>query len=237
MRPKRPTSVLVIAIFHFIFGGFGLLCGLPSLAMQSAGIGGAGTPVAAGAPQQQKDLHDMAEQVKKRSEQAAPLTAPFMRVNVFLNLLLSLLLVVAGVGLVKLQPWGWWGSVVYGVAGIFMQIYIVLFNLLYSLPIAERILEEEMKSRPSLQPFAWTLQIVAPIAIGVAALGLIYPIIVLIFMSRPKVRAAFRGEIADADGADGFDDGRTDRGREENEYDDEGRGNGGEPDDRFGPGR
>ena len=28
MPPKRPTSVLVIAIFHFIFGGLGLCCGL-----------------------------------------------------------------------------------------------------------------------------------------------------------------------------------------------------------------
>jgi hypothetical protein len=236
MRPNRPTSVLVIAIFHFIFGGLGLLCGLPGLAFQASGAGTA--PLAAGATQQQKELHEMQVRVKQRTEQAAPATAPFLQINVVLNLLISLLLVVAGFGLVKMQLWGWWASVVYGVIRIVMQVYILLFNLLYSLPIGERILEEEMKSRPTLQPYVWIFQIVTPVAIAVAALGLIYPIIVLIVMSRPKVRAAFRGETADADRTDDFDDDATDRrdGRED-EYGEEPRGQGGAPDDRFGPAR
>jgi hypothetical protein len=235
MRTKRPTSVFVIAIFHFIFGGLGLLCGLPGFAFQASGLGGAGTgPLPPGATQQQIELHEMQVRVKQRTEQAAPLTAPFLRVNMVLNLLISLLLVVAGFGLVKMQPWGLWGSVAYAVARMLMQIYILLFNLLYSLPIGERILGEEMRSRPTLQPFAWIFQIITPIAIGGAALGLIYPIIVLIVMSRPKVRAAFRGESIDADRNDDFDDDRTDSRVREDEYDDESRGRG-EPDDRFGP--
>ena len=234
MRKKRPTSVLVIAIFHFIFGGFGLLCGLPGLVMQASGIGNPGkAPLPAGATQQQIDLHDMQVQVQKRSEQAAPLQAPFLMGNVILNLLISLLLVVAGIGLVKMQSWGWLGSVVYGVARIVMQIYILLFSLLYSLPRTGPILEQELRSRPSLQPFAFVYQIVTPLAIGVAALGLIYPIIVLIVMSQPKVRAAFRGEMADADRTDDFDDDATDRRGREDEYDDAPR----DPDDRFGPAR
>jgi hypothetical protein len=239
MRPNRPTSVLVIAIFHFIFGGLGLLCGLPGLVMQGSGIGNAGAgPLPASATQQQKELHEMQVRVKQRTEQAAPATAPFLQINVVLNLLISLLLVVAGFGLVKMQLWGWWGSVVYGVVRIIMQIYILLFNLLYSLPIGGRILEEELKSQPTLQPYAWIFQIVTPLAIGVAALGLIYPIIVLIVMSRPKVRAAFRGETADAGRTDDFDDDRMERrGGREDEYDDELRDQGGAPDDRFGPAR
>jgi hypothetical protein len=236
MRTKRPTSVLVIAIFHFIFGGLGLLCGLPGFVMQASGMDRAAS-AGAGQTQQQKELHEMQERVKQRTEQAAPLTAPFLLVNMVLNLLISLLLVVAGFGLVKMQPWGWWGSVVYSVARIVMQVYILLFNLLYSLPIGGRILEEELKSRPTLQPYAWIFQIITPIAIGVAALGLIYPIIVLIVMSRPKVRAAFNlaGTAGVADEYE--DDSRDRRGRREDEYDDEPRGGGGEPDDRFGPAR
>ena len=158
--------------------------------------------------------------------------APFVFGNIILNLLTSILLVVAGVGLVKLQPWGWYGSVVYGVARIIIQIYILIFNLLYSLPITGRILEEELRKRPTLQPLAFILQIVTPAAIAVAALGLIYPIIVLIFMSRPNVRAAFRGTETEAEPVEEFDDDRTERLHRENEYDNDA---GGYDDDRFRP--
>ncbi len=237
MKPQRPTSVLVIAIFHFIFGGLGLLCGLPGLVMQGAGIGNASTaPLPAGASQQQIDLHELQVRIQQRTQQAAPLQAPFLMGNIILNLLISLLLVVAGLGLVKMQMWGWRGSIAYGVARIVMQVYILLFSLLYSLPRTGPILEAELKSRPSLQPFAFVYQIVMPIAIGVALLGLIYPIIVLIVMSRPKVRRAFAGESLDADRADDFDDDPTDHRRRDDDYDDEPRGRS-EPDDRFGPAR
>jgi hypothetical protein len=237
MRTKRPTSVLVIAIFHFIFGGLGLLCGLPGLVMQASGFGNAAkAPLPAGASQQQIDLHDMQVRVQQRSEQAAPLQAQVLMVNLILNLLISLLLVVVGFGLVKMQWWGWLGSIVYGVARIVMQIYTLLFSLLYSLPRTGPILEEELRSRPSLQPMAFVYQIVTPLAIVAAVLGLIYPIIVLIVMSRPKVRAAFRGESIGADHTDDFDDDSTDRRGREDDYDDEPRGRG-DPDDRFGPAR
>ena len=163
--------------------------------------------------------------------------APFVFGNVILNLLTSILLVVAGVGLVKLQPWGWYGSVVYGVVRIIIQIYILIFNLLYSLPITGRILEEELRSRPTLQPFAFIFQIVTPIAIASAVLGLIYPIIVLIFMSRPNVRAAFRDQPSEIEPVEDFDDEPTERLRREDGYDDEARGYGDDADDRFRPSR
>ena len=38
MKPTRPASVLVIAILHFIFGGFGLLCGAISTAQNLAAL-------------------------------------------------------------------------------------------------------------------------------------------------------------------------------------------------------
>ena len=237
MRTKRPTSVLVIAIFHFIFGGLGLLCGLPSLVMQASGMGRAGAAPAAGATQQQVEMQEMQAQVQQRTEKEAPLQKTLGPINLVANLLLSLILVIAGFGLVKMQPWGWWGSLAYAGASILMQIYLILFNVFYSMPIAGRILDEELKSRPTLQPLAGFLQLIIPLAIGLAVLGLIYPTIVLIVLSRPKVRAAFRGHTADADGADDFDDDTRDRrGRREDEYDEEPR-NGGAPDDRFGPAR
>jgi hypothetical protein len=236
MRTNRPTSVLVIAIFHFIFGGLGLLCGLPGFVMQASGVGRAGMAAPpAGATQQQKEMQEMQVRLQQRTEQEAPVQKTLGPVNIVINLVLSLVLVVAGFGLVKMLPWGWWGSVVYAAASILMQIYLILFNLFYSMPISGRILDEELKSRPTLQPLAGFLQLIIPLAIGFAVLGLIYPIIVLIVMSRPKVRAAFNR--ATADGVDEFEDDPRDRGgRREDEYDDEPRG-GDEPDDRFGPAR
>ncbi|HVS35672.1 MAG TPA: hypothetical protein VMS17_08820, partial [Gemmataceae bacterium] len=68
-RRQRPTSLTVIAVFHFIFGGLGLLCGLIGLAGQAAGLGGGGganpfgPPPGAGSPQQ-KEIEDFSKQIQ-----------------------------------------------------------------------------------------------------------------------------------------------------------------------------
>ena len=44
MPTKRPTSVLVIAIFHFIFGGFGLIAGLVGVGFGTFAVAQPPTP-------------------------------------------------------------------------------------------------------------------------------------------------------------------------------------------------
>ena len=198
-RRQRPTSLTVIAVFHFIFGGLGLLCGLIGLAGQAAGGAGGGNPFGsppgAGTPQQ-KELEDFSKQVQERAANEAPLSKPVNIVLQAVGLLLALLMVVAGFGLLQVKPYGWWGSVVYGVVALITDIFNLLFSLLYALPIARRIIDQELKSHPAAAPLAGFLQMTGPLTISVVILAMIYPAIVLLVMSRPTVRAAIRGEGA-----------------------------------------
>lgn len=237
MHPQRPTSVLVIAIFHFIFGGLGLLCGLftvGSLALGAAAGGNPFGPPPGGGSAQQQEMQDFQQRIKQRTEQELPFQRPAGLAVAVIGLLLSVLLIVSGAGLVQMKSFGWYGSVAYGVASLLIQISSLLYNLLYAMPISQRIMDEELKAHASLAPMAGFMQIIFPMTIAILTLGLIYPAIVLIVMSLPHVRAAFRGETAPP-GDDDF--GRSaDEGRREDDYGAYPPGYGGEPDDRIGPG-
>jgi hypothetical protein len=241
MRPKRPTSVTVIAVFHFIFGGLGFVCGMCGIVGQGVGMTGSqfGAPQGGAQTAQQKEIQDFQQRVKERTEEELPLQKTLAPVNIGLNLALSLLLLISGLGLVNMQKYGWWGSILYGILSILMQVYLLLFSALYSMPIGQRILNEELAKHPAMQGFSGIFQAVGPLAITLALLGLIYPIIVLIVMSLPRVRAAFRGEPAGAeDQGNRYDAGgrEDDAGRPPPGYEQEPPpGYGGEPDDRIGP--
>ena len=235
MRPQRPTSVLVISIFHFLFGGLGLLCGLIGLGGLAMGAANGGAnpfgPPPGGGTAQQKELKDFQDRVQQRTQAELPIQRTLAPVNMVIGLLLSVLLIVSGVGLVQMKPFGWYGSVVYGVASLVLQIFMLLFNLLYAMPISQRILDEEIKGHPTLAPMAGIMQAVLPMTIGILVLGMIYPVIVLIIMARPNVRAAFRGELI---GSEEF--GRpAEEGRRRDDDEPLPPGYGGEPDDRIGP--
>ena len=142
--------MLIVAIFHFIFGGYGLLCGLIGIAGLAAGGANMFTAAPPGGGAASRRKFRSFRFGSSGAEQEAPLQKVFAPVRVTLDLLLSVLLIVAGLGLVQMKPFGWWGSVVYGVLSILIQISFLLFTLLYSLPIGQRILEQELQNRPTL---------------------------------------------------------------------------------------
>ena len=188
---------------------------------------------------QQKEMEDFQKKLAQRSEQEAPLQRPVGIVILFVNLLLSVLMIVAGVGLLQVKRYGWLGSVLYGVVCLTMQILALFFNLLYTLPISQRILNEELNNHPTLAPMAGFLHAIFPLTIGFVLLGMIYPAIVLIVMSRPTVRAALRGEPSGPED-DGDRFGPRGRAPDGGQYppgygQEPPAGYGYEPDDRFGP--
>src|SRR2546428_12207469 len=133
MQPRRPTSVLVIAIFHFILGGLGLLLGVIGLAgslMVYATLASAPPPppsatgpaaVTPAAQYQYLDAH-------------LPYWKEVDLTSAAVSLVLSALMVVAGVGLLKMKPWGRTLSLVYGVGSILYQIGVFIYALAYRLP-------------------------------------------------------------------------------------------------------
>jgi hypothetical protein len=235
MRTKRPTSVLVIAIFHFIFGGFGLIGGLVGLVFGIIMFAQPKPPPGFVVASNPPTITDTSMYLDAN--------VPFWR-EVSLSLAvvglgLSIILLVSGFGLLFMKPWARTLSIGYGAGSIVLQCCSLFYTIVYLTP-AQIALYDQMPP-PAGMTAAQAQSIASLSKTAVSAgqfaglLGLIYPVIVLIIMSRPKVRATFRGESIDADRNDDFDNDRTDR-RREDEYDDESRGRG-EPDDRFGPAR
>ena len=215
------------------------MTGLGGMAM-GAGGRNAFAPAPAGASAQQQEMQDFQKKIAQRSEQEAPLQRPVGLGIMTVNLLLSVLMIVAGVGLLQVKRYGWWGSVLYGAGSLLTQIFALCFNLLYTLPITQPILDQELKSHPTLAPLAGFMRMIGPLSIGVVFLGMIYPTIVLLIMSRPTVRAAFDGKPTDADDyGDRFGPGGRipDAGPYPPGYGQEPPGYGQEPDDRYSPGR
>jgi hypothetical protein len=232
MRTKRPTSVLVIAIFHFIFGGFGLIGGLVGLVFGVMMIAQPKPPpgyVVASNPPTIADT-------SKYLDSNVPFWREVSLSFAVVGLALSIVLLVGGIGLLHMKPWARFLSIGYAAGSIVLQCCSLFYTIVYVTPV-QIALYDQMPPPPGMaaaqaQTIASMSKTVAGCSQFAGLLGLIYPLIVLIIMSLPKVRAAFRGETLDADRIDDFDD--DPRGRREDEYDDEPRGRA-DPDDRFGP--
>jgi len=121
-----------------------------------------------------------------RIVQENPTYGAWLKIGIFLGGLTCIALLAAGIGLLRLKPWGRVLSIayaifaiVYGIAGTAMNMVFVTQPLIH---------EAQQQSGPE-----------SAAAIGGAiggsiggCFGLIYPILLLIFMTRPKIVAAFQ---------------------------------------------
>src|SRR5262245_15705505 len=101
MLPQRPTSVTVIAILHFVFGGLGLLLGLCGAGIVAAG-GGSAFPFQPPAQGQQ------AKQLEYQKEMQAAMAGSqgSQLGQLGADVAISVLMILAGIGLMKVRPWG-----------------------------------------------------------------------------------------------------------------------------------
>ena len=224
MQPNRPTSVLVIAILHFVLGGLGLACGLMNTAstaitMANPGLaaGGAGNPGAnfAVAQNQYLDAH-------------APYWKVITMAFTIVDILISVVMIIAGFGLLQMRPWGRSLSLFYAGASIVFQIGRLLFSLCYLLPTLTAFYDSFLATAapgPQTQTMAIMRPFLYPLSL-LGLVGLIYPIVVFVIMLRPSVAAAFRGAPTVPDDADRPEPTPTGYGDAAPGY--------GDPDDRFG---
>jgi len=194
MAKERPISVLVFAILNIVFGALsaiGLLCTGLALSLVY-GIFGSSDSVLAS----QSALH-----VPPPPSEAV--TAIILEFGI--QFVLSIAVVFSGIGLLGMKAWARKLCIVLSIVGIMLAFVISPIRILYVNPRMEKWQEElqqmvhdQQKMAPK-QPKVFlqqhhpspTLNVVSVLIKPI--LILTYAIVLLIFMLRPKVSAAFAG--------------------------------------------
>ena len=169
----RPTSVTVFGILNIVFAVFGVFGIIATLAMFKLAAG-TGNP----ALQIMQDNPDFAAWIK---------------LSIPLGLLSSIALLAAGIGLLLMKSWARKLSLGYAIYAIVLSIVGMVINYLWMIrPMMEKAAQQQGPEAAGA---------IGGIIGGLAGgcFSLIYPILLLIFMSRPKVVAAFQAPTEPAD--------------------------------------
>lgn len=162
---QRPTSVTVFGVLNIVFGVLGLLVVLFS-----------GAAVFLATAQRQR-LPGM--------EEMNPVLATWTKVSVVIGLLGTLALLISGMGLLGLKSWGRFLAMGYSVYTIVTGILGIVVQYVF---VIQPVLEQQVPGGRR--------EVVIGTVIGGAVgscIGLIYPVLLMFFMSRPHVKAAFSG--------------------------------------------
>ncbi len=168
MRMQRPTAVTVIGILNIVLGSFALLC-LPFA------IVGFFAPRMSG----QNVVLDIMDQVQFFKFWNIGMTG--------MGIFVGIALIIAGILLLMMKEIGRLITIGYGFYGISMS----LVNLAVSLMFLAAPLLARMNQGGSAEAVAGSVGGMIGMGCGFF-LGLIYPIVVLILMTRPAVVEAFK---------------------------------------------
>ena len=167
----RPVSTLVLGILNLVFGAMGLL----GIAMTMAMV--------------------FIPQPKSPSPNPNPFMgliqenegyALFMKISVPLGLVASVVLILAGVGLLRLRSWGRHLSIGYAIYAIIAAIVGAAANCYFLMPLVQKALR--MPGGPE------QMGLIGGVIGGMVGgcVGVLYPAILLFFMFRPNVVAAMQ---------------------------------------------
>ena len=172
MARKRPTAVLVMGILNIVFGSLGLIClicgGLVILVLFAGGA----------AAQENRDVYTFVDK-------EVPGYIAVTIANLVLRTVLTIILLISGIGLLSMQSWARWGSVTYGVIVILLSIASPVYQLAVLNPALDEWEREAGGPRHQALRSAPT--------IGGACISMVYAIALLVVMFLPSVSAAFAG--------------------------------------------
>jgi hypothetical protein len=193
---KVPPTIMVIAILNLIFGGFGFLCffcsGLGAIFFKSI-AGAFATPgVQFGADFGFQDVPGyMVDQ--------------YLRAG--LGVLTNAFLILSGIGLLRLKAWGRGLGLAYGIITIVSELGLMIFHLYYLNPAigvaAKANVKEAMAKANSPANANAAIDFVTSttwlnvVSILTAVVLLIYPIIVVIILSRRSVTQALNAPLVE----------------------------------------
>lgn len=165
---ERPTSVTVFGVLNIVFAVLGLFGLLASAMLFSAAAATANNPVV-------------------QLIQNNPAYAAWMKICILLGLIVIPALLAAGIGLLMLKPWARIISIIYAIYTIVSGLIGSVINYLF---LIQPLMQQAQDKQGSEAAGAAIGGAVGGIIGG--CVGLIYPVLLLIFMFRPHVMAAFR---------------------------------------------
>jgi len=164
--PQRPASINIFGILNIVFAVMGII-GL---------LGGAALLFAA------PDLNNPMIKIMREN----PGYATWLKISFLLGIPSCAVLAASGIGLLLLKPWARILSVIYAVYAIVLGLIGTVLNVIFL--VLPMLHQAQGQNGPE-----------AAGAIGGAiggsvggCIGLIYPVLLLIFMTRPKLVDAFR---------------------------------------------
>jgi hypothetical protein len=172
---ERPTAATVFGILNIIFGALGLLC----------------SPFALAGPMFQQPNLPNGQPNPMIEIMNDPTYKTGITIFTVIGMAASGILLAAGIGLLKQRPWGRSLSIGYSVYALVMALVSLGFNY-YALigPLT--------KATENMQGPETTGMVIGAYAGALGGLcgGLIYPILLWIFMSTEKVKRFYQGQTA-----------------------------------------
>lgn len=195
MHRQPTTAILIIAILHLVGGGIdlvGTLCGFGSLILTNSlgSVMPAPPSLPARPGQPPPPMPPNAFDIMKQLNDAIPGYRAFTIVSLALNFLIDMLLISSGIGLLKMQPWARWLSLVYASISILFHLGTFVYQLIWVLPATKSLFANT--SMPA--GFSSLVTVSSGIGVVVNLLYAIYPVAVIVVLLLPSTAAAFRGE-------------------------------------------
>jgi hypothetical protein len=187
----RPTAVLVMAILNFIWGGLGIIClscGAAMLLMMNS-LFKSIPPPPGGGPNPATAFTGLFDSI--------PGYIPYMVATTIIGVCMAILLIVAGIGLINMQPWARWACLIYSTYHILAALFTLFYTITVVNPAMRKWQADFMRQAGVVGPppssgFGGIGDSMS--AIAGAVFSMAYAVALLVVMLLPHVSAAFAGK-------------------------------------------
>jgi hypothetical protein len=197
MRRSRPTIVTVIALLNLVIGAIGLLFSAGMLIMLLTIGGERAVNRMVVTPQveemQRKSTGFANDDIYAYREEHLPVYDTFQGVMTAVQLLVCVLMMVCGVGLLRMAPWARRWTIVYAILDLLAQAIPLGFFVLFVFPVLDAFFagietkNTQMEISQQFTQISWKFGYVA-----ITGFWMIYPMVVLMLMLRPSMAQAFQ---------------------------------------------
>jgi hypothetical protein len=193
---ERPLSITAIAILQFVFGGLALLCGIGEGAGLLVGGGGQKWFASSGGPGADQDKVDKLADDLEKAIESGPAYQAVQVGSLVIYLALSVAMIISGIGLLQLRPWGRLLSIGYALADIALTAFRLVYAVAFTIPAFRDLVNKHPVETAEEQMVIGVMGMMAYLPPILELVWMIYPVIILIIMFRAANAAAFQEEGA-----------------------------------------